>query len=414
MIREIVCRLLFDDPCGQILSRFARLVPILNRGLPLPQKNYIFAPGPVTVPPDVLAATARPVIHHRSPDFDPIFRRVSEDLKIPFATSHPVVITASSGTGAFEMALTSTASPGDTVISIEGGKFGQRWGLMAQAFGLKAIRYEHEWGTAPEVQKVAELLKAHPEAKAVYVSLCETSAGTLAPVKEIASLTRDTETVLIVDAVSGLAADELRTDEWGVDMVISGSQKALMLPPGLGFVSVNDKARKAVENSKCPQFYFSLKKALKSLGENTTPFTPAVNLIFGLEVALGRLKAEGMDQVWSRHGRLAEGCRRAMLAINCQLFSKSPANTVTTVAVPEGIEGGKIGKILREKHGMIIAGGQDHLKGKIFRFACLGWYNEYDAITIIEGVEKTLAELGHKFERGAGVKAALDYFQNPS
>jgi aspartate aminotransferase-like enzyme len=384
--------------------------PILEAS-PLPQKKYIFAPGPVSVPPDVLAATARPVIHHRSPDFDPIFRRVSEDLKVPFATSSPVVITASSGTGAFEMALTSTASPGDTVISIEGGKFGQRWGLMAQAFGLNAVRYEHEWGTAPDVNRVAELLKQHPGAKAVYVCLCETSAGTLAPVKEIAALTRNTDTVLIVDAVSGLAADELRTDEWGVDMVVSGSQKALMLPPGLGFVSVSDKARKAVESSKTPQFYFSLKKALKSLNENTTPFTPAVNLIFGLEAALERLKAEGMENVWKRHARLAEGCRRAMLAINCELFSKSPANTVTTVSVPAGIEGGKIVKILREKHGMIIAGGQDHLKGKIFRFACLGWYDEYDAVTIISAVEKTLAELGHQFDRGAGVNAALEYFQ---
>jgi aspartate aminotransferase-like enzyme len=322
-----------------------------------------------------------------------------------------VVITASSGTGAFEMALTSTASPGDTVISIEGGKFGQRWGLMAQAFGLQAVRYEHEWGTAPDVEKVADLLKLHPHAKALYVSLCETSAGTLAPVKEIAALTRNTDTVLIVDAVSGLAADELRTDEWGVDMVVSGSQKALMLPPGLGFVSVSDKARKAVESNKCPQFYFSLKKALKSLGENTTPFTPAVNLIFGLEVALQRLKTEGMDNVWARHANLAEGCRRAMIACRCDLFSKSPANTVTTVSVPAGVEGGKVAKILREKHGMIIAGGQDHLKGKIFRFACLGWYNEYDAITIIDAVEKTLSELGHRFDRGAGVKAALDYFQ---
>ena len=376
----------------------------------MPRKSYIYAPGPVAVPPEVLAATAKPVIHHRSPLFDPIFKKVSENLKTVFQTKHPVVILSSSGTGAFEAALTSTAGPGDRVLSVEGGKFGQRWGLMGQAFGLNVNRYEYEWGTAPDVNRVAEELKKYPDTKCVYVTLCETSAGTLSDIKAIAALTKNTETVLIVDGVSGLAADELRTDEWGVDMVVTGSQKGLMVPPGLGFVSINEKGREAIKKAKCPQFYFSLAKALKQLDANTTPFTPAVNLIYGLEAATDMLIAEGMENVWARHARLAEGARKAMLAINCQLFSKSPTNTVTTVSVPDGVEGGKIVKILREKHGMIIAGGQDHLKGKIFRFATLGYYNEYDVLTIVQAVEQTLAELGHKFEAGAGAKAASEYF----
>ena len=376
----------------------------------MPRKSYIYAPGPVAVPPEVLAATAKPVIHHRSPLFDPIFKKVSENLKTVFQTKHPVVILSSSGTGAFEAALTSTAGPGDRVLSVEGGKFGQRWGLMGQAFGLNVNRYEYEWGTAPDVNRVAEELKKYPDTKCVYVTLCETSAGTLSDIKAIAALTKNTETVLIVDGVSGLAADELRTDEWGVDMVVTGSQKGLMVPPGLGFVSINEKGREAIKKAKCPQFYFSLAKALKQLDANTTPFTPAVNLIYGLEAATDMLIAEGMENVWARHARLAEGARKAMLAINCQLFSKSPANTVTTVSVPDGVEGGKIVKILREKHGMIIAGGQDHLKGKIFRFATLGYYNEFDVLTIMQAVEQTLAELGHKFEAGAGAKAASEYF----
>ena len=374
------------------------------------KKNYIYAPGPVTVPPEVLAATAKPVIHHRSPDFDPLFSKVSENLKTVFQTKHPVVILSSSGTGAFEAALTSTASTGDRVLSVEGGKFGQRWGLMGQAFGLNVDRYEYDWGTSPDVNVIADKLKANPETKAVYVTLCETSAGSLSDIKSIAALTKDTDTVLIVDGVSGLAADELRTDEWGVDMVVTGSQKGLMLPPGLGFVSANDKAQAAIKAAKSPQFYFSLSKALKQLAANTTPFTPAVNLIYGLEVATDMLIAEGMENVWKRHAFLAEGARRAMKAIGCELFAQHPANTVTTVSVPAGVEGGKIVKILREKYGMIIAGGQDHLKGKIFRFATLGWYNNYDVITIIQGVEETLAELGHKFERGAGVRAAMEWF----
>jgi aspartate aminotransferase-like enzyme len=375
----------------------------------LARKNYIFAPGPVQVPPQVLAAISKPVVHHRSPLFDPIFSKLSSNLKEVFQTKHPVVTIASSGTGAFEAALTSIANPGDKVLSVEGGKFGQRWGLMAQAFGLDPHRYEHEWGTAPDVNYISDYLKNNPDTKAVYVTLCETSAGTLSDVKSIAALTKGTDTILIIDAISGLAADELRTDEWGVDMVVTSSQKGLMCPPGLGFVSVNDKAAAAIAKGSAPQFYFSLKKALKQLEANTTPFTPSVNLIYGAEAATDMLIKEGMENVWKRHAKLAEASRKAMEAIGCKLFSQAPANTVTTVSVPDGIEGGKIVKILREKHGMIIAGGQDHLKGKIFRFATLGYYNKYDVLTIIQGVEATLAELGHKFDHGAGVNAASEF-----
>lgn len=373
------------------------------------KKQYIYAPGPVNVPPRVLEAIGRPVVHHRSPLFDPIFSKLSSNLKEVFQTKNPVVTIASSGTGAFEAALTSTANPGDKVLSVEGGKFGQRWGLMAQAFGLNPHRYEHDWSTAPDVNYVADYLKANPDTKAVYVTLCETSAGTLSNVEAIAALTRNTDTVLIVDGISGLAADVLKSDEWGVDMVVGSSQKGLMCPPGLGFVSVSEKAANAIKNSKTPQFYFSLAKALKQLEANTTPFTPAVNLIYGAEAATDMLIEEGMENVWKRHARLAAAARAAMKAINCDLYAQNPANTVTTVSVPEGVEGGKIVKTLREKHGMIIAGGQDHLKGKIFRFATLGWYNEFDLLTIVQAIELTLAELGHKFEKGAGTKAVSDY-----
>jgi serine---pyruvate transaminase len=242
----------------------AQIHTAFSKGQFLPRKSYIYAPGPVAVPPEVLAATAKPVIHHRSPLFDPIFKKVSENLKTVFQTKHPVVILSSSGTGAFEAALTSTAGPGDRVLSVEGGKFGQRWGLMGQAFGLNVNRYEYEWGTAPDVNRVAEELKKYPDTKCVYVTLCETSAGTLSDIKAIAALTKNTETVLIVDGVSGLAADELRTDEWGVDMVVTGSQKGLMVPPGLGFVSINDKGREAIKKAKCPQFTFRWPKPLSS------------------------------------------------------------------------------------------------------------------------------------------------------
>ncbi|MCX7963515.1 MAG: alanine--glyoxylate aminotransferase family protein [Candidatus Sumerlaea chitinivorans] len=377
------------------------------------RRNYIFAPGPVSVPPQVLAATAKPIIHHRSADFDPLFQKVSEGLKYVFQTTNPVVIFASSGTGAMEAAIVSSASPGDRVLSLEAGKFGERWGEIAQAFGLNVERRACEWGKAVDPNVVADELKQHPETKAVYLELCETSTATLENVKAVAEVTRNTETLLIVDAVSGLAADELRMDEWGVDLVGAGSQKAMMLPPGLGFVAVSAKAREAIKKSTTPKFYFSLEKALKELEKNTTPFTPAVSLLFGLEVALDMIREEGIENIWKRHARLAEASRRAVRAMNLELYSKNPANTCTAVLAPEGIEGGKIVKALKAK-GITIAGGQGPLKGKIFRFATLGWYNDYDVLTIIAAIEEVLAELGHKFQPGAGVNAAMEYLrQNP-
>ncbi len=375
------------------------------------KKNYIYAPGPVAVPPQVLAATAKPIIHHRSADFDPLFRNCSEGLKVIFQTANPVVTLASSGTGAMEAAIVSTASPGDLVLSIESGKFSQRWGLLAEAFGFKVERINVEWGHDVDPNQVADFLKKHPETKQVIIELCETSTGTLTDVKAVAAAVKGSDALLLVDAVSGLCADELRTDEWGVDLVGTGSQKGIMLPPGLGFVSVSPRAQEAIKASKSAKFYFHLGKYLKQLDANTTPFTPAVNLIFGLEAALEMLKAEGMENVWKRHARLAEASRAAMRAIGCEMFSKNPANTVTAVSVPEGVEGGKIVKTLREQFGMIIAGGQDHLKGRIFRFATLGYYNDFDVITIVDAVEQTLGQLGLKFQRGAGVNAALEYFQ---
>lgn len=375
------------------------------------KKNYIYAPGPVSVPPQVLTAIGKPIIHHRSADFDPLFSRCNEGLKYVFQTKNPVLTLASSGTGAMEASVVSTVSPGDKVISIEGGKFGERWGEIANAYGMAVNKVDVEWGTSVDPQRIADELKKNPDTKAVFATLTETSTGTLTDIKALGQVVKDTEALLVVDAVSGLAADELRTDEWNVDVVTTGSQKALMLPPGLGFVSLSEKARAAVGRSKAPKFYFSLSKALKEYEKNTTPFTPGVSLLFGLDVSLDMLKAEGMEEVWKRHARLAEAARRAMKAIGCELYSKQPANAVTAVNVPAGIEGGKIVKMLREQLGIIIAGGQGHLKGKIFRFATLGWYNEFDTISIIQGIEGVLQQLGHSFKTGAGVSAAMEYFQ---
>ena len=311
-----------------------------------------------------------------------------------------------------EASVVSTSSPGDKVLSIEGGKFGERWGEIAEAYGLDVKRLPVEWGTAISADQLADELKARPGTKAVYATLVETSTGTLTDIKALAEVTRNTDTLLIVDAVSGLAAEELRQDDWGVDVVVTGSQKALMLPPGLAFVSVSEKAKAAVAASKTPKYYFSLAKALKEYEKLTTPFTPAVTLIFGLEVALDMIQAEGMEEIWKRHARLAEGARRAIAAIGCELYSKAPANVLTAVNVPAGVDGGKVSKVLRDQFGVTVAGGQGHLKGKIFRFATLGWYNEFDVVTVLQAVELTLAQLGHPMQVGAGVSAALEYFKS--
>ena len=310
-----------------------------------------------------------------------------------------------------ESAIVSTCSPGDRVLSLENGKFGQRWGQVAQAFGFDADRVEVPWGTAPDPNLVEQKLKEHPETKAVYLELCETSTATVSDVKAIAGIVKNTDAILIVDAVSGLCAEELRSDEWGVDMVGCGSQKALMVPPGLGFVSVSPKAQEMIKKSTSCKFYLDLGKYLKSMEKNTTPFTPAVNLLFGLEVSLAMMKEEGIENVWARHANNAEAVRQAVKAIDCTLFSQNPANTCTAVNVPDDVDGSKVVKTLKN-NGITIAGGQDALKGKIFRIATLGWYNQFDVLTLIGAVEQALAELGHKFEYGAGVTAVQQFYKN--
>lgn len=372
------------------------------------QKHLMLTPGPTMVPPEVLAAGARPLVHHRSPDYEPIFLKVSEDLKYVFQTKNPVVMFASSGTGAMEAAVSSTLSPGDVAITVEGGKFGERWTEICTAYGVKAIPIKIEWGTAVSPEQIEEALKAHPEAKAVFVTHCETSTGVLTDIKAIAEVVNKTEAIIVVDAVSSLGAEELRTDDWNLDIVVTGSQKALMMPPGMAFLSVSPKARKLMETSKCPSYYFSVPKYLKSLEKKTTPYTPAVSMTMALEQALEMIKSEGLEQVWARHKRLATATRTAVKALGLELFSRQPANVVTAVKVPEGIDGGKIVKTLRDEYGITIAGGQEHLKGKIFRIATLGYADTFDVTSAISALEMVLLKLGCKFELGTGVKSAIE------
>lgn len=373
-------------------------------------KKRLFTPGPTPIPEHVQLSMAQPIIHHRNKDFEEIFIEVNENLKYLYQTKQPVLTFASSGTGAMEAAFINCLSKGDTILNIEGGKFGERWTKIPQAYGINVDVMKIEWGKSANPGDVKTKLKNNPNIKAVVMTHSETSTGAFTDVKEIARIVRENSNALImVDGVTSVGAMELRFDEWGLDTVVTGSQKGLMLPPGLAFCAVSERAMKARESSDLPKFYFDFKRAAKELSANTTPFTPAVTLIIGLQQTLRMIKEEGLENVWKRHSIMAEGCRRAIKALGLEVFAEKPANSVTPVKVPEGLDADKIFKIMRSDFGMTLASGQDHLKGKIFRISHLGYYDVFDMVTVIAGIENALHRVGWKFETGAGVKTFQEY-----
>ncbi len=369
-------------------------------------KNYLLTPGPTPVPKEVLEAMAKPIIHHRTPQFQAFLKETEEGLKYVFETKGDVLIFASSGTGAMEGAVVSLLSPGDRTIVVRGGKFGERWGEICQAYGIEFIPIDVKWGKAVDPKEIEKILKAQKGIKAVYVTLCETSTGVATDILEIALITKGYEAILVVDAISALGAVNLKTDEWGIDVVVAGSQKGLMIPPGLSFVSLSQKALDKAKKSTLPKYYFNFIKYKKSIEKNDTPYTPAVNLIIGLNEALKILRKEGLSNVIAKHGRHARALRETMKALELGLFAPDAySDAVTSVKVPDGIDGVKLVKIMRDKHGVAIAGGQGELKGKIFRIATMGYISASDLKIGIETLETVLLELGYKFEKGVGVKA---------
>ena len=371
------------------------------------QKKYLLAPGPTPVPPEVLAAMARPIIHHRTPEYREIFAEVNEGLKYVFRTKKDVLTFAASGTGAMEASVANLLSPGDRVLVVEGGKFGERFREIGEAYGVEVVPIEVEWGKAVEPEVIRTKLKEEGDIKAVFTTLCETSTGVVNDVRAIGEIVKVEEAVLVVDAISGLGAVELRSDDWHVDVVVAGSQKGLMIPPGLAFVSVSEKAWKLARESKLPKYYFSFLKAKESLDKTDHPFTPAISLVIALREALRKMKEEELDNILCRHARLARATRAAVVALGLKLFApEAPSNAVTAVKVPEGIDGVALVKNMRQKYGVTIAGGQSQLKGKIFRIAHLGYADTFDLTVAISALEMALSELGYKVELGMGMKAA--------
>lgn len=374
-------------------------------------KKRLFTPGPTPVPDHVMLRMAEPIIHHRNPEFTEIFNRVNENLRHLFQTAQPVLTLASSGTGGMEAVFVSLLSPGDTIISVNGGKFGERWVKMPSVFGVNVIEVKTEWGVAPKETQILDALKAHPNTKAVVLTHSETSTGTATDVKRMAEVIHaNSGAMILVDGITSIGAHEFRFDQWGIDACVTGSQKGLMIPPGLAFVALSPRAIAAMEQSKLPKFYFDLRKTLTSFNEQTTPWTPAISLIVGLDSALQMIRSETIEHVWMRHAMLADSIRSGVQALGLKLFSDFPSYAVTPVWLPPGIEWKAFNKLLKHTYGITIAGGQEHYAGKIFRISHLGFYDQIDALGFIGALEHTLHDLDWNFPSGAGVSAVQECY----
>ncbi|MCZ6775751.1 MAG: alanine--glyoxylate aminotransferase family protein [Ignavibacteria bacterium] len=370
-------------------------------------KKRLFTPGPTPIPERVMLRMAEPIIHHRSPEFGEIMKRVGRNLKYVFQTEHPVLTLTCSGTGAMEATFVSLFSPGDTIIAVNGGKFGERWVKMPRSLGLNVAEIKVPWGKAVQREQILDAIQNNPKVKAVYLIHSETSTGTATDVKEIARVIREKSPALVcVDGITAIGAHELRFDEWGIDVCVAGSQKGLMIPPGLSFVALSRRAVAAMESSTLPKFYFDLRKALASFEKHDTPWTPAVSLIIGLDAALEMITAEGIENVWARHRRLSGALRSGIDAIGLKLFSESPSFAVTPVWVPQGVEWKALNKALKIDNGITIAGGQEDYAGKIFRISHLGYYDDLDMIAVVGALERALVAQKYPFEIGAGLSAA--------
>src|SRR6516164_180713 len=374
-------------------------------------KEYLLTAGPTPVPERVLLAMARPMLYHRAPAFTECLREVQDSLRWLMQTKQLPLLLAGSGTVGMDAAVCNFLKTGDKAVVVRGGKFGERWGKICQAYGVECVFIDVEWGKGVDPKAVAEALDKNPGVRAVYATASETSTATKHDVEAIAKVVGAREDVILcVDAITAVGVFEVPVDQWGIDVTVVGSQKALMLPPGLAMVVVSDKGWKANERANLPRFYLDLLRERKSQDKGETAFTPPVSLVVGLRESLRMLKEETLPGVWNRHERLAKATRAASGGLGLELFSSSPTNAVTAYRVPNGIDGTAVIKQMRTRYGITIAGGQDHLKGKIVRIAHIGYVSEFDVITAISGLEMTLSDLGYVMRPGSGVAAAQATF----
>jgi aspartate aminotransferase-like enzyme len=375
-------------------------------------KERLFTPGPTPLLMEAQARTLTATLHHRTEAFRRLMRETLENLKYFYNTQNDVLIFTASGTGAMEGAVANLLSPGEKVLVGTAGKFGERWLDLARAYGVEAVKVEAAYGCPLDLSEMEARLKSHGPFRAVFVQATESSTGVRHDVERLAACVRKLpETVLVVDAITGLGTTDLRPDEWGLDIVIGGSQKALMVPPGLAFASVSEKAWKVIESSKMPRYYFDYAKERKNLAKGEASYTPATTLVVSLHAALDYIRQVGRENLIANAAMLAEATRAAAQALGLQLFAAgSPANALTAIRAPEGIDSGAIVKEMRARFGAIIANGQGSMKGRIFRLAHLGYYDAADLFAVLAALEIVLLKVGHKVELGAGVKAAQEVY----
>jgi aspartate aminotransferase-like enzyme len=369
-------------------------------------KSKLFTPGPTKVPGTVLAAVGQQVLHHRSPEFSAKVRHVQDEFGRLLRTHNDTLLFTCSGTGLMEAAVANLLSRGDKVICLNNGLFGARWVDICQAYGVSHIDYAVEWGKSIEASELADLIAQHPDAKAVFVVHSETSTGALTDIEAMAKVLHDHDAVLVVDATSSVGIHDIRMDEWGIDCIVAGTQKGLMTPPGVSFVSLNGKAWALVSDSDLPKFYFDFTRTWKRLQrKGQTPFTAAVSLVYGLEVALAMMEQEGWDEVFARHARMGEGVRAAVRALGFGVLPEKPVNGVTVAVCPEGVDGNRLIRVVDDEFGVRFAGGQEQLSGKVVRIGHMGGIRERDLAMAIGALERALAAIGHRVEPGVGVAA---------
>ena len=378
----------------------------------MPQKRYLFTPGPTPVPPEVLAALGEPVLHHRAPDFRIVYERVLGRLREVHRTSSDVLLFTCSGTGAFESAVVNLCSPGERVLVVSAGQFGERWAAMCGRYGCEVEELRYTWGETPSPDDLSRRLGELEPVSVVVLVHSETSTGVVADVQALAAAAKDAGALVLVDAVSSLGAVPLETDEWGLDVVVSGSQKALMTPPGLGTVAVSAAALEHASRSTLPRYYFDWERTRRAQGKLDSAFTPAVSLVVALDVALTRLLDEGLETAFARHAGLGRACRAGIKAMGLELFSpdEDRSAVVTAARMPDGLDSSALTLALRDRHGITIAGGQGELKEQIFRIGHIGWFDEFDIATALSAVELVLAELGAPIERGVAATRALEVY----
>jgi aspartate aminotransferase-like enzyme len=379
----------------------------------VPQKRYLLTPGPTPVPPEVLAGMGEPVIHHRSPDFKEVFAETRARLKEVFRTENEVLVFTASGTGAFESAVVNLLSPGEKALVVSHGNFGTRWQKLTRAYGVDVVELTYPWGESPRADDVAHSL-AESGAGVAFLVHSETSTGVVSDLEELVAACNQVGAVSVVDAISSLGAVPVETDAWGIDVVVTGSQKALMTPPGLAFASVSARAVARMETATLPRFYWDWARGLENQAKDNTPFTPATSTIVGLNTALGLILAEGMENVFGRHVALGRACRAGATAMGLELYSPDDdsAAVLTAILTPPGIDAVALRLALRDRFGITVAGGHGDVIDRLFRIGHIGYVDIFDIVTALGAVELQLVAMGATVERGAATAAALAAFES--